>query len=192
MISCTMGVPLSARPPGRNGSREAPCCSRRGARTGMRAGHRLSQQVSVAEGSLIRVVPGRAGAALTKPGRGHYCQMVRVRRAWRKGVREEPALLRPSTLTPARASWLTRLWRNLFARPGRRSWRARRFCLQMGRHRDMTCSGRVRNSSGLSGSPMSSVRDQAALDDECSRLRWPSIDHLGLSRIAGLGARPGI
>ena len=29
----------------------------------------LSQQVSVAEGSLIRVVPGRAGAALTKPER---------------------------------------------------------------------------------------------------------------------------
>ena len=29
----------------------------------------LSQQVSVAVGSLIRVVPGRAGAALTKPGR---------------------------------------------------------------------------------------------------------------------------
>jgi hypothetical protein len=29
----------------------------------------LSQQGGVAEGSLIRVVPGRAGAALTKPGR---------------------------------------------------------------------------------------------------------------------------
>ena len=29
----------------------------------------LSQQVAVAEGSLIRVVAGRAGAALTKPGR---------------------------------------------------------------------------------------------------------------------------
>ena len=28
----------------------------------------LSQQGGVAEGSLIRVVPGRAGAALTKPG----------------------------------------------------------------------------------------------------------------------------
>ena len=50
----------------------------------------LSQQVAVAEGSLIRVVPGRAGAALTKPGRVQYCQMGRVRRAWRKGVREEP------------------------------------------------------------------------------------------------------
>jgi hypothetical protein len=61
----------------------------------------LSQQAGVAEGSLIRVVPGRAGAALTKPGRVQYCQMGRVRRAWRKGVREEPALLRPSILTPA-------------------------------------------------------------------------------------------
>ena len=29
----------------------------------------LSQQDGGAEGSLIRVVPGRAGAALTKPGR---------------------------------------------------------------------------------------------------------------------------
>jgi hypothetical protein len=29
----------------------------------------LSQQVNVAEGSLIRGVPGRVGAALTKPGR---------------------------------------------------------------------------------------------------------------------------
>src|ERR1700758_3525366 len=29
----------------------------------------LSQQGGEAEGSLIRVVPGRAGAALTKPGR---------------------------------------------------------------------------------------------------------------------------
>ena len=40
------------------------------------------------------------------------------------------------------------------ARPGRRSWRATRFRLQMGRHRDMTCGGRVRHSNGLSGSPM--------------------------------------
>jgi hypothetical protein len=30
---------------------------------------RLSQQVGVAEGSLIRVVPGRVEAALTNPGR---------------------------------------------------------------------------------------------------------------------------
>jgi hypothetical protein len=29
----------------------------------------LSQQVHGAEGSLVRVVPGRVGAALTKPGR---------------------------------------------------------------------------------------------------------------------------
>ncbi|GAB3848837.1 hypothetical protein GCM10027610_081110 [Dactylosporangium cerinum] len=29
----------------------------------------LSQQVDVAEGSLPRVMPGRVGAALTKPGR---------------------------------------------------------------------------------------------------------------------------
>jgi hypothetical protein len=33
------------------------------------AAFRLSQQVVGAEGSLIRVVPGRVGAALTKPGR---------------------------------------------------------------------------------------------------------------------------
>lgn len=44
--------------------------------------------------------------------------------------------------------------RKLFARPGLRSWKATKFRLQMGRHRDMTCSGRVRSSSGLSGSPM--------------------------------------
>ena len=55
----------------------------------------LSQQVIVAGGSLNRVAAGRAGAALTKPGRAQYCQMGRARRAWRKGVREEPALLRP-------------------------------------------------------------------------------------------------
>src|SRR5262249_36755283 len=55
----------------------------------------LSRQGGEAEGSLIRVVPGRAGAALTKPGRIQYCQMGRVRRAWRKGVREEPVSLRP-------------------------------------------------------------------------------------------------
>jgi hypothetical protein len=34
-----------------------------------------------AEGSLTRVVPGRVGAALTKPGRVQHCQMGRVRRA---------------------------------------------------------------------------------------------------------------
>jgi hypothetical protein len=52
------------------------------------------------------------------------------------------------------SSWLTRLWRKLFARPGHHSWRATRFRLQMGRLRDMTCSGRVRSSNGLNGSPM--------------------------------------
>ena len=48
----------------------------------------LSQQVVVAEGSLIRAAAGRPGAALTKPGTSWYCQMGRVRRAWRKGVRD--------------------------------------------------------------------------------------------------------
>jgi hypothetical protein len=56
----------------------------------------LSQQVAVAGDSLIRVVPGRAGAVPTKPGCAQDCQMGRVRRARRRGVREEPALLRPS------------------------------------------------------------------------------------------------
>jgi hypothetical protein len=51
----------------------------------------LSQQGGEAGGSLIRVAPGRAGAALTKPGRVQHCQMGRARRAWRRGVREEPA-----------------------------------------------------------------------------------------------------
>src|SRR5215472_2787797 len=32
--------------------------------------------------------------------------MGRARRAWRKGVREEPALLRPSTLAPAQTWWI--------------------------------------------------------------------------------------
>ena len=45
--------------------REAPCFERRWKTIAFG----LSQQVGVAEGSLIRVVPGRAGAALTKPGR---------------------------------------------------------------------------------------------------------------------------
>ena len=66
----------------------------------------LSQQGGEAGGSLIRVVPGRAGAALTKPGRIQYCQMGRVRRAWRKGVREEPVPLRPSTRRPAQTWWI--------------------------------------------------------------------------------------
>ena len=77
-----------------NGSVAYSVCAVR--RCGSSGGERpspagLSQQVAVAEGSLIRVAAGRAGAALTKPGRAQYCQMGRVRRAWRKGVREEPA-----------------------------------------------------------------------------------------------------
>lgn len=42
------------------------------------------------------MMPERVGAALTTPGRGQHCQMARVRQARRRGVREEPALLRPS------------------------------------------------------------------------------------------------
>jgi SAM-dependent methyltransferase len=67
------------------------------------------------------------------------------------------ALLEPGGVLPRSAgqpSWPTRLWRKLFARPGSRSWTATRFRLQMGRHRDMTGSGRVPNSGGLRGSPM--------------------------------------
>jgi hypothetical protein len=54
----------------------------------------LSQQGSEAEGRLTREAPGRAGASPDKAGTRQYCQMVWVRRAWRKGVREEPASLR--------------------------------------------------------------------------------------------------
>jgi hypothetical protein len=57
---------------------------------------RLSQQVGVAEGSLIRVVPGRVGSGPDKAGTGQYCQMAWVRRARRRGVREEPASISPS------------------------------------------------------------------------------------------------
>jgi hypothetical protein len=38
----------------------------------------------------------------------------------------------------------------------------------------------------------SPVRHRAAPDDERPRLHWPSIDHLGLPRIAGPGARAGM
>src|SRR6266480_2445630 len=58
----------------------------------------LSQQGGEAGGSLIREAPGRVGAAPDKAGTRQYCQMARVRRAWRRGVREEPALLRLLTI----------------------------------------------------------------------------------------------
>ena len=51
----------------------------------------LSQQDGGAEGSLIRVTPVRAVSSPDKAGTGQYCQMVWVRRAGRRGVREEPA-----------------------------------------------------------------------------------------------------
>ena len=73
-----------------------------------------SQQVGEAGGSLIREMPGRVGAAPTKPGRVRHCQMARVRRAGWRGVREEPASLRPSTLSPAR-TW--RIWAGCGASP---------------------------------------------------------------------------
>jgi hypothetical protein len=43
-------------------------------------------------------VPGRAGSSPDKAGTYQRCQMVRVRRASWRGVREEPVLLRPSNL----------------------------------------------------------------------------------------------
>jgi SAM-dependent methyltransferase len=67
------------------------------------------------------------------------------------------ALLEPVGCSPRSAdqsSWLTRLWRKLFARHGHRSWRATRFRPQTGRLQGMTCSGRVRSSNGLTGSPV--------------------------------------
>jgi hypothetical protein len=36
------------------------------------------------------VAPGRVASGPDKAGAGRYCQMAWVRRAWRKGVREEP------------------------------------------------------------------------------------------------------
>lgn len=41
-------------------------------------------------------MPGRVASGPDKAGTCQYCQMVRVRRARWKGVREEPSLLRPS------------------------------------------------------------------------------------------------
>jgi len=38
---------------------------------------------------------GEGGGSPDKAGTCQYCQMVWVRQAWRKGVRGEPALLRP-------------------------------------------------------------------------------------------------
>jgi len=52
-------------------------------------------------------VPGRAGSSPDKAGTCQHCQMARVRRARRRGVREEPALLRPSNWSPAR---IWRMW----------------------------------------------------------------------------------
>ena len=53
----------------------------------------LSQQVSVAGGSLIRVVPG---SGPDKAGACQYCQMGAgpASETERRGVREEPASLR--------------------------------------------------------------------------------------------------
>lgn len=52
-----------------------------------------------------------------------------------------------------RSNWPTRLWRELFARHGHRSWRATRFRPRTGRLPGTTCSGRVRSCNGPNGSP---------------------------------------
>ncbi len=51
----------------------------------------LSQQGGEAGGSPIRVMPVRVASGPDKVGTCQHCQMVRVRRARWKGVREEPA-----------------------------------------------------------------------------------------------------
>ncbi len=79
-------------------------------------------------------------------------------RARRAGGLAWPRCWSPVACLPRSAGqpgWLTRLWRKLSARPGRRSLTATRFRLRMGCHRDMTCSARARNSSGPKRSPMS-------------------------------------
>ncbi len=59
----------------------------------------LSQQGGGAEGSLIRVAPVRVASGPDKAGAGQYCQMAGARRAWRKGVREEPGVYVTQTWT---------------------------------------------------------------------------------------------
>src|SRR5262249_58834968 len=51
----------------------------------------LSQQGGEAEGSLPGVVLGRVASGPDKAGTFQHGQTARARRAWRKGVREEPA-----------------------------------------------------------------------------------------------------
>ena len=55
-----------------------------------------SQQAGEAEGSLT-LGRGEGGSSPDNAGTGQHCQMVRVRQARRKGVREEPASERSSS-----------------------------------------------------------------------------------------------
>lgn len=50
----------------------------------------LSQQGSEAGGSLTREMPGRGASGPYKARTCQHCQMVRVRRARQRGIREEP------------------------------------------------------------------------------------------------------
>ena len=59
-----------------------------------------------AEGSLNRGTPGRVDSSPDNDGTGQHCQMVWVRQARRKGVREEPAVERPSREPAARTWWI--------------------------------------------------------------------------------------
>lgn len=66
----------------------------------------LSQQVGEAGGSLIRVVTERVASGPDKVGACQHCQMVRVRRAGWKGVREEPVF----TSLKAGSARIWRIW----------------------------------------------------------------------------------
>jgi hypothetical protein len=54
-------------------------------------------------------------------GTGQHCQMVRVRQARRKGVREEPAAERPSRDPAARTWWIRAAEQRAPARRSRRA-----------------------------------------------------------------------
>jgi hypothetical protein len=109
------GPPRGAHEP--CGDERAPPCARRSERT-------------EAEGSLIPGTRGRVDSSPDNDGTGQYCQMVRVRQARQKGVREEPATERsssaPSGSNPVdqgRAAARTRLgagnsWVGSCRRPG--------------------------------------------------------------------------
>ena len=76
-----------------------------------------------AEGSLTSGTGGRVDSSPDKAGTGQHCQMVWVRQARRKGVREEPAAERLSRANHQPETW--RIWAGLQRAPERRWCRAR-------------------------------------------------------------------